>query len=221
MPIKINPIVIDISHHNDVQDFQKVFDFGIRGVINKSSQGISFTDSTYHTRRAKAVDIGLVWGAYHFNGNGSIQDQIDYFMKAATPDADTLMALDWEDTFDTHGNPTPEYDMNHNQAKEFMQRLDDKLGRKCKFYSGNRAKEQLAHASDSDLDFFVSHDLWLAQYSSFTTLPKGFKKYWLWQYTGDGSGLPPHNVPGIIAGNKGLDINHFDGDETALKKSWV
>lgn len=215
MSIVIKPLVIDISHHNDVQDFQKVFDFGIRGVINKSSEGTLMVDSTYHTRRAKAVDIGLVWGAYHFNGHGTPAEQVDYFMKAATPDADTLMAFDWEDAPNSNNN------MDHRQAMEFMQRLDQKLGRKCKFYSGNRAKEQLVHASDSELDFFKSHDWWVAQYTSYPpVMPKGFK-YWLWQYTGDGSGLPPHNVPGIIAGNKGLDINHFDGTVKKLQASWV
>ncbi len=144
-----------------------------------------------------------------------VEDQVAFFMSSATPDATTLMALDWEDA------PEPDNNLDHNEAKEFMQRLDDALGRKCKFYSGNRAKEQLIKASDADLEFFVDHDLWLCQYGPNAILPKGFKKYWLWQYTGDGTGLPPHNVPGIIAGNKGLDINHFDGTEAELKASWV
>lgn len=222
----LNPIVIDISHHNTLDPkfpnaFVPAYKFGIRAVIHKSSQGINYTDQTYHTRRELALVAGHAWGAYHFNGAGSVKDQVDYFMGAANPDADTLMALDWEDVFDNHGNPQFEFDLDHNQAKEFIQRLDDKLGRKCKFYSGNRAKEQLVKASDADLEFFVEHDLWLCQYSDHFVLPKGFTKFWLWQFTGDGSGPLPHDVPGIIAGNKGLDINHFDGTEDELKKSWV
>lgn len=218
MTIQIKPIVVDISHHNNVVDLKKTYDFGIRGIIHKSSEGTIMIDHTYHTRRELAKSLGFNWGAYHFNGHGAIKDQVAYFIAAATPEKDTLMALDWEDAPDPHNN------MDHLQAKEFIERLDDALGRKCKFYSGNRAKEELAKASDNDIEFFVEHDLWLCQYPTsgiHFTLPKGFKKYWLWQYTGDGTGPLPHNVPGIIAGNKGLDINHFDGTEAELKASWV
>lgn len=213
--IKINPLVVDTSHHNDIHDLKQTYAFGIKGLIQKSSEGTLFTDHTYHTRRELAISAGMAFGAYHFNGHGAVIDQVKYFMAAATPDADTLMALDWEDT------PDPNNDMDHNQAKEFIDRLDQTLGRKCKFYGGNRPKEQLQKASDADLEFFAAHDLWLCHYNAVPTLPKGFTKFWLWQFTGDGVGPTPHNVPGIVAGNKGLDINHFSGTEEELKASWV
>lgn len=227
--ININPLVIDISHHNNenkpltVENLKDTYKFGIRGMIHKASEGTVFIDHTYHSRREVAKAAGFEnWGAYHFNGHGSIKDQVAFFIAAASPDKTTLMALDWEDKLNpTSGRIDPNANFDLQQAKEFIQRLDDALGRKSKFYSGNRAKEYLAKANDTDIEFFVEHDLWLCEYANYFVLPKGFKKYWLWQYTGDGNGPTPHNVPGIIAGNKGLDINHFDGTEAELTATWV
>ena len=59
-------VVIDISHHNANPDFSRAAADGIVGVIHKATQGLTFTDSAYLTSRKKALDAGLLWGAYHF-----------------------------------------------------------------------------------------------------------------------------------------------------------
>jgi lysozyme len=90
----INPLVVDLSHHNDVADFGAVKAAGIAGIIHKATEGFSFTDKLYPDRRSRALGVGLLWGAYHFLRLGSIAAQADFFLKVAAPDNTTLLALD-------------------------------------------------------------------------------------------------------------------------------
>src|SRR5262249_33460363 len=64
-------------------------------------------------------------------------------------------------------------------------------------------------------DFFRQHRLWIAHYREKPTLPRGFYGYFLHQYTGDGSGPEPHEVPGIET--RGLDLNEFGGEDLAAE----
>jgi hypothetical protein len=104
--MKINPKVIDIYHldANDARggdgaDFAKAHALGIRGVIHKATQGVGITDRLYAPRRKAAVDAGMLWGAYHFNTGEGVAAQVKHFLAAAEPDAGTLMALDFEETW--------------------------------------------------------------------------------------------------------------------------
>src|SRR6516164_7925811 len=96
-PVAINPLVVDLSHHNDVADFGKVKAAGIAGIIHKATEAIGFVDNMYAVRRGPAMNAGLLWGAYHFLRPVSIQAQVDFFLKIAAPDNTTLLALDHED----------------------------------------------------------------------------------------------------------------------------
>lgn len=216
--MKINPMVIDVSHHNQVNNFQEAYEFGIRGVIHKASEGDYSKDARYTGRRILAKEANLLWGAYHFSSGDAVRDQVELFINAAKPDDNTLMVLDYEQNFGKHGN------MNVLHAIEFMHALETKIGRECAVYSGNWLKESITKLNAVDKAYILSRRLWLCHYTApgkDPVLPKGFKKYWLWQYTGDGQGNPPHNVPGIIAGNKGLDINSYDGTVEQLTKEWA
>lgn len=209
----MQPRVVDISHHNNVQDLTATAAAGIWGVIHKASQGRNYRDPDYAARRIKAREAGLLWGAYHFNDGSDVAGQVDWFLKCAAPDASTLLVLDFEDN--------PKSNMNVQQAVQFLRLLEQKTGRKGAIYSGNRLKETIGQLSAADSGYLGQHRLWLCQYGPRAVMPAGFSHYWLWQYTGDGSGLPPHNVPGIVAGNRGLDLNVYDGDRGGLVREWA
>lgn len=203
----INPHVIDISHYDavDADGFQKAAAFGIWGVIHKSSESTGVVDRMYAPRKQPALAAGLLWGAYHFMRPTDIKAQVDLFMRAAAPDANTLMAVDYEDS-----------NVSLDQLREFIELTEARLGRKLVIYSGNTIKEKLGNRVDP---FYGERRLWLAQYSASPVLQKSWQRYWLWQYTGDGAGQPPHNVPGIhIAG--GLDISSYDGTKEQLAREW-
>lgn len=82
-------------------------------------------------------------------------------------------------------------------------------------YSGNLIKETLDRTVDT---FFAEHRLWLCQYGSVAKLPASWKKYWLWQYTGDGIGPEPHTIPGIEGH---VDLNVYNGTFENLVTEWA
>src|SRR5258708_7369694 len=147
------PLVIDIYYGDQVQDFARTKAFGILGVIHKASEATGFSDKLYEVRRRLATDLGMKWGAYHFFHGAEPVAEADHFLAVAEPDADTLVALDWEDV--PHlGAPTAE------SARIFLERIEERLGRKAVIYSGNVAKEQIKGADA----YLGSHRLWLCQY---------------------------------------------------------
>jgi lysozyme len=214
--MKLNPKVVDIYHGDAVTDFSKAHAFGIRGVIHKATQGVGITDPLYAPRRKAAADAGMLWGAYHFNTGESVAAQVKHFLAVAEPDVATLMALDLEDNRASN--------MSLAQARGFLEAVDAAIGRPAALYSGNRIKELIAHADAETRAFFGRHKLWLCQYApapkltDFTGEPLPWAMYFLWQYTGDGSGPTPHDVPGI---QRKMDINHYDGTDDELKAEWA
>ena len=158
--VAINPLVVDLSHHNDVADFGKVKAAGIAGIIHKATEAIGFVDNTYSIRRGHAVNACLLWGAYHFLRPVSIPAQVDFFLKIAAPDNMTLLALDHEDERVSLIN-----------AKEFLLRVEDAVGRKAVLYSGFLIKEQLDDRIDG---YLAAHRLWLAQYGPRPVTPRNW-----------------------------------------------
>jgi lysozyme len=220
----IQPRVIDLSHYDTVVErvlpapasgYKPLADMkaaGVWGVIHKATQGVDIDDHTYIFRRTMALNAGLLWGAYHFNTGAAISAQVDHFLRAAKPDDNTLMALDFEDCTAS--------EMSLDAAMEFLGALESRIGRDVVLYSGNRLKELLPSASDAVKAYICSRRLWLAEYGDVPHLPEGFEKSFLWQYTGDGEGPLPHNVPGVH-GNGGVDLSAFDGSEDDLHAQWA
>jgi len=192
------PTVIDIYHGNVVHDFAALKASGVQGVIHKCTQGANYADPLYAARRKVAADAGLLWGAYTFNTGEPVAAQLEEFFSHAEPDAKTLMALDFEDN--------PHSEMSLDQARQFLELADVKLGRKLVIYSGNRAKDLLGGQVDT---FLGSHRLWLPQYgpvarvqASWTAPP------WLWQYSEHG------RLPGT---DGDIDLNSYQGSNLALE----
>lgn len=201
----INPKVLDLSHHNIVQDFGKVRAWGIEGIIHKATQGTSMVDPFYAQRRKSAVAAGLLWGAYHFATSAPVDKQVAHFLKNAAPDDRTLLALDFE--------PNDNATMSIAQARAFLELIEEKTGRKAVLYSGNLIKETQRKADP----YFAAHRLWLASYGANPKMPASWTRPWLWQFTDGKDGPMPHAVPGIKPG--GLDINSFGGVD--LAKEWA
>jgi len=88
--------VVDIYQGDRVSSFKKAADSGIWGVIHKATTGATGTDKKYKDRRTSAVAAGLLWGAYHWGTHADVAKQVDNFLKAADPDPQTLVALDFE-----------------------------------------------------------------------------------------------------------------------------
>lgn len=217
----ITPRVVDLSHHNvgplkgGAIDFKAVAAAGIWGVICKASEGAGYGDPTYDQRRTAIKAAGLLHGAYHFNTGEAVRAQVDKFFLEADPDEGTCMVLDFEkQTVKSKG------DMSISQMVVMLHMIETRLGRKAKIYSGNRLRETIAKLGPLDRAYVCEHRLWYCQYGPRADkLPAGFSKYWLWQYTGDGLGPPPHNIAGVKG--LGVDLNAYQGTREQLASEWV
>lgn len=195
---KLNPMVLDLSHHNGVSSFETVYYQGIRGIIHKATEGSSYVDPMYAPRRAAAKKAGLLWGAYHFFRPGDIVRQVEHFMRHAAPEPGTLMALDHEDPKCSAAD-----------AIQFLQLLEAKIGRRPVIYSGHVIKEQLGNQVN---EYLGGCRLWLAQYGKMANVPNCWDDYWLWQFTESG------DIKGVTGE---VDVNSFKGTEEDLINQWV
>jgi len=212
MPEPLN-VVIDLSHHNGNPDLVKAKAAGIIGVIHKATQGFTNVDPMYTTNRQKALDAGLLWGAFHFGVGGDGAQQADHFLNTVNPDPATLLVLDYE--------PNPQGPtMTLVQARDFVSHINAVLQRFPGFYSGNLIKEQLSNVQLPD-PILSQCFLGIAQYPPSpipgpTSIPSTWKIWTLWQYTDGSHGPEPRSVDGIGF----CDRDKFNGSLNNLRKLW-
>lgn len=219
MTIHINPKFVDLSHYDDVQDkFAGAVQFGIRGVINKLTEGVGNLDHSAGWRIGPATAAGLLFGVYHFIRPGRIAEQASWFLQhykdlqAQAPGVFIRIALDHE----TAGVSTAD-------VQQWLTIVHDAAGQWPWLYSYSAfltdqfAEEKVA----KDAPFWKQIALWIAAYNDHPHWPPNWHEPVAHQYSGDGSGLPPHNVPGIvIVGSKGIDMNSYAGTDDELTADW-
>lgn len=205
----INLKVLDVSHFNEITSLEKVFAYGIRGIIHKATQGESYADPNYAQTRKGAVAAGFLWGAYHFADNTDPVKQAQHFVNIADPDPRTLMALDFE--------PNGDSTMTLANARAFMEELERLIGRKAVLYSGNLIKETLGSTKDS---FWASRNLWLAEYGPKQILPASWETSgaWLWQFSDGVINRNGYTVPGVTGQ---VDLNSYAGSDEQLTLTWT
>lgn len=199
-------VVIDISHHNGNVDLVQAAADGIAGVIHKATQGTGFTDPAYVANRQKAVDAGLMWGAYHFATGSDAVAQADHFLDVVRPDDKTLIVLDFEKN--EQGTS-----MTLDGARAFVNRINDKAGRFPGLYGGSYLKQLLGNNQDPVLAHCW---LWLSQYGPTPVVPANWQSFTMWQYTDGNVGPEPHTVKGVGP----CDRDQFNGDMDGLKALW-
>jgi lysozyme len=198
--------VLDLSHHNSVSNLQAVKNAGIWGIIHKATEGTSYTDDKYAPRKNGFLEIGLLWGAYHFFHPGSVQAQVDHFLRVVGEDDTTLYALDWEAS--SSGTAT------QSQAEDFCRKLETHIGEgRTVIYSGNVAKEQIHGVST----FLGARRLWLAQYGTNPTPQASWEDWWLWQYSDGQVGPQPQGCPGVSGY---VDTNSWPKSQADLTAAW-
>lgn len=198
----MTPLVIDLSHHNTIPvSLAPVAAAGVIGVIHKCTQGTKFVDEKYPARRHLAREAGLLWGAYHWLSTGPVKNQLDHFLShqstgAAPGDKPTLLALDFE-----------ERGVSLSHAEEFAKLMLERMGELPVLYAGAWLKECLGTRNSPILSQCL---LWLADYGYTYTLPPGWTRPWLRQYTAAGS------MPGVM-GN--CDLN--EGNREDVYRTWA
>lgn len=205
-------VIVDLNHDNEI-DFEKVKQAGILAVIHKASEGATFRDEKYLSRRKLAIEAGLLWGAYHFSSSRNVNRQFENFIEAIDwknlADDTTLLCLDFEPS-----NSGP--DMTIEQAQEFVSLVKDRTGRWPMIYGGSLLRSSIAHHSPDDI--LKNCPLWYARYRN---KPVGipidtWPTFTLWQYSDGEHGPEPHKVEGMGR----ADRSCFNGTVEDLKIQW-
>lgn len=195
--------VIDISHHQQTVDFNKMKADGIRAVIHKATESTGYVDPKYASRKDLALSVGLLWGAYHFMRPASVSKQVQWFLDNAHADKQTLLVLDHEDP------AVPLRD-----AIEFVLRVAVARNQFPVLYSGNLIKEQ--HGPERNV-VLAQCPLWIARYGNEVgAVPPSWSTWTMWQYTDGVAGPTPHSVEGVGP----CDRDQFNGDLAALHRLW-
>lgn len=196
----MTPKVVDLYHGNIVTDLIAAKEAGILGVIHKATEGLTFVDSKLKARHFLTTEAGLAWGVYHFLRPGDPSAQASHFLATTTQlrGPQTLVAVDYEDAAVSLAD-----------LCTFMRIVEAMTGQRPVLYAGNVLKEALGGKPDA---YLSSARLWLADYGTDYTLPAGFSRFWLRQYTDHG------RLPGIIGDADLNEINQPDGD---FLHSWL
>lgn len=215
----IIPVVADMNHANSV-NFTEIAAAGIWGIIHKARQGVGFGDPAYKQREILAKSIGLLWKPYDFATGDAPVLNVNTFIAFTNANATDGGCLDFEDN--THS------EMSGDEAYEFLDRFNQRVGVACWLYGGNRIREQIDAQDKKWIDMAAYTPLWECRYiggqpvdaaDEWKRVPPipPWTKTTLIQYTGDGIGPRPHTVKGL---ENGADLNVFNGDREALAKVW-
>jgi lysozyme len=198
--------IFDISHWQNSPKLADAKTAGFDAVVVKATQGVNVPDRTFGGNWQEAKNNDFLLGAYHFGEGASGIVQAEYFLNTVNPDAQTLVALDFE------RNPNGE-SMSIGEAVEFVTHICDKLGRWPVLYGGSVLKNALGGQPNPILS---KCPLWLAQYGPTAVLPPGWSTWTLWQFSDDNFNKPGSPVPGVSP----CDRDRFAGDSAELAAAW-
>ena len=190
-----NP-TIDISKYQTVADWNKV-KAAVSGVMIKATEGLGYVDPSFASHAKGAKTAGIPFGFYHFaslndpaDPTGDAVKEAQAFAAACKPYASTLpYALDLE----TNKSSLPRA-----KVLAWIQAFFGELQKQ-----GITNYVLYSYTPFLNANLPVTHGLgnvrlWLAAYTAVPKLPKGWAKYWMWQYSSKGT------IPGIT-GN--VDLN--------------
>jgi GH25 family lysozyme M1 (1,4-beta-N-acetylmuramidase) len=209
-------LVADMGSQNTV-DMSKLAHAGCVGVIHRATRSNEEVDPQYMRRHVLCLSAGMKWGAYAFNTGETVKTQTDRFLDFTKPEPDTSCWLDLEK------NPGGGQ-MTLSMTTEFLDRVDQALGRRCGLYSGDVIKTLITRATAAQRDFLALHPLWGCEYGprwkniDANGHPLPWAKPFLWQYTGDGIGPEPQTLGGL---EDGADLSVFDGTPDELRAQWA
>jgi lysozyme len=191
---------LDVSHYDQVIDFEKVKASGREFVFAKCTEYNA--DKMYARNRDAARAAGLLFGAYHFfHPKRDAKEQAELFIKnAKLENGDLHPVLDWETTDNIPSN------LDRARAKMWLDLIEAAYGKAPIIYGGPYFLQAL------NLDVtFSKYPLWVAHYGTSTPMvPDPWRVWTFWQHTDKGE------VPGIPADNEDLDL--FNGPLENLRK---
>ena len=219
----IIPNGFDLNHQNSLNLTDVTADGTMWAMLHKVSQGTGFRDPAYTKRVAAARELGLLVAGYDFATSDNVAQNVANYLLWANLQNQDAACLDFEDN--SHS------EMSGDQAYEWIDRVQQKIGRAAIIYGGNRIAEHINSQDKKWIDMAQVVRLWRCRYINMSIdnnkeLFDIIKPYAPWkscfgiQYTGDGAGPKPHTHTGL---ENGADLNVFCPDLTKdkLKAIWA
>jgi lysozyme len=204
IPINFSMHGIDVSHHNDIINWDEVKKMNIKGItiefaFIKATQGVSYIDNQFARNWKQCKKYGIPRGAYHyFNEFKSGKEQANHFIKTVGE----LLPGDLFPVLDIEENGGVAKEVLIKEGLEWLKIVEQHYGVKPIVYAGvNFYKTQLGNA-------FNDYPFWAAHYNE-KHQPRTERNWQLWQ----------HNERGSVNGISGdVDFNVFNGDIFSFKK---
>ena len=177
---------VDISAHNDVQNWKMLAD-SIDFILIKATEGGNWNDRNFNRNYKEASDAGLKVGAYHFfrfDRDGVVQG-INFYNSLWNKDFYFPAIIDVEET----GNPGGISKNDITKRLKDMVAYLEKNNVKVMFYSNKKGYDEYIKP------YFPNYPLWICSLSS---VPDMNLPWIIWQFSHSG------NVPGI---NREVDLN--------------
>lgn len=196
---------IDLSHHQQVKDWQAVRKANVRFAYLKATEGLSVEDNKYSNYYDGAKKAGLRVGSYHFFiFERDAHKQARFFLTHLRYEkGDLPPVVDVE--YESRNRRKPS---NNASRRSELQRFSDEvfeaLGVYPVFYTNKECFRDIFEGTKMD------NELWISHIS--TEKEPNISSHWvLWQYTHHGY------VPGI---NGDVDKNVFNGTQDAFTQ-WI
>ncbi len=209
-----NVIVIDAYGPNVINWDKMKTDTRVVGVIHRATQGKTL-DNKYAARKAKALEMGYLFGSYHLGLAGDPVRQADFYLAQVGNAKNELLSLDLEMLDSKH--------MSLSNAEAFITRVHEKTGRYPFIYCNNDVFKAI-NALPAGNNFSKCR-LWYARFKpNITGYNNGhtWNDYTLWQFSCEvncqKTGTCLYNVPGTAFD---MDINVFNGNRAELENIWT
>ena len=189
---------VDVSGWNVAVDWDRVAVAGYSVAWVKATDGIGSPDARYEQHARGAADAGLVVGSYHYLRirHGRPQDaraQVREYLSRWHAYWHLRPVLDVE----SGGNEAATSAEWSRAVLDAVDEVEREVGVSPVIYTSRGEWEGRGLGSLTSLD---RCPLWLACYASRAVVPKPWREFALWQWTGDGS-IP--GVPGVFDLSRG------------------
>jgi lysozyme len=189
-------LVIDLSHWEEVDDWDAVKALELDGVYLKATQGAWHVDNHFEVFRAGFRSIGVPWGAYHFYDPAySGLAQSSHFASALGGDwGDLPPCLDFEPKY--IAEPDPPRTGCLSAMKLFLNDIEMTTGIKPIIYTNPDHINFLKPVPDWLLKF----NLWIASYTTNPPNVAPWADWVMWQFS---------------------EAGHVDGIDGAVDMNWA
>lgn len=192
---------IDISHHQDVIDWDILTRSDLDFVFIKATEGGDHKDTKFQKNWERAGDIGLVRGAYHFFTfcKPGLEQALN-FIQSVPVEKNTLPpAIDLEFSGNCQARPSKQeilYEIN-----VFSKLVEQRYGKTPIIYTTNDSYVAFLEGED------LGYPIWIRGIYSEPMLRDG-AKWDFWQYTHRGR---LHGIDGFV------DLNVYNGSDEEFK----